>query len=103
MSDIKKVLLGLLVALIGLWILAANSLFMKKVFAPEFEQVRRETFEQSKSYQDGVIQELRSMQFEYLKANPDQQKAMSFIIKHKLAGFPEDKIPSDLLVFVKGL
>lgn len=89
------------VALIALgWLFAGNSLVMQKVFAPAREQVRRETFEQSKAYRDGVIQEIRAMQFEYLKADDAHRAAMGAVIRHKLAGFPADALPPDLQQFV---
>jgi hypothetical protein len=99
----KEIGIGLLaiVALIALgWLLTGNSLVMQKVFAPAREQVRRETFEESKAYRDGVIQEIRAMQFEYLKADDAHKAAMGAVIRHKLAGFPADALPSDLQQFV---
>jgi hypothetical protein len=94
----------ILVGLLGLgWVLTANDLALQKVFAPAREQVRRDTFEQSKAYRDGVIQELRSMQFEYLRADEKHKAGLANVIRHKLAGFPEDAIPSDLQQFIKEL
>jgi hypothetical protein len=100
---VKEAGIGLLaiVALIALgWLFAGNSLVLQKVFAPAREQVRRETFEESKAYRDGVIQEIRAMQFEYLKADDAHKAAMGAVIRHKLAGFPADALPSDLQQFV---
>jgi hypothetical protein len=100
---VKEIGIGLLaiVALLALgWLFTGNDLAMQKVFAPAREQVRRETFEQSKAYRDGVIQEIRSMQFEYLKADEAHKAAMGAVIRHKLAGFPVDALPSDLQQFV---
>jgi hypothetical protein len=92
------------VALIALgWIFAGNDLAMMKVFAPAKEQVRRETFETSKAYRDGMVQELRAMQFEYMKADDAHKAGMANVIRHRLAGFPEDAIPSDLQTFIKEL
>lgn len=98
--------LGLVIlALIGIlglgWIFAGNDLAMMKVFAPAKEQVRRETFEQSKAYRDGMIQELRAMQFEYMRADDAHKAGMKNVIRHRLAGFPEDAIPADLQAFVR--
>lgn len=93
-----------LVGLIALgWIFAGNDLAMMKVFAPAKEQVRRETFEESKAYRDGMVQELRAMQFEYLKADPAHQAGMANVIRHRLAGFPETALPYDLQIFIKEL
>lgn len=92
---------GIVAALIALgWILSANNLALQKVFSPAREQVRRETFETSKAYRDGMIQEVRAMQFEYLKADDAHKAAMGAVIRHRLAGFPTDALPSDLQQFV---
>lgn len=100
MKDIAIGVLAL-VAVIALgWVLTGNSLAMQKVFAPAREQVRRETFEESKAYRDGVVQEIRAMQFEYLKADDAHKAAMGAVIRHKLAGFPADALPPDLQQFV---
>lgn len=93
-----------LVALVGLgWIFAGNDLALMKVFAPAREQVRREVFEESKAYRDGMVQELRAMQFEYMKADEAHKAGMANVIRHRLAGFPEDALPSDLRDFVHTL
>ncbi len=93
--------IGGIIALLAIgWMVAGNELAMRKVFAPAHEQVRRETFEQSKAYRDGVIQEVRSMQFEYLKADESRRPGMANVIRHKLAGFPPEALPVDLQQFV---
>jgi hypothetical protein len=90
-----------LAALIGLgWLFAGNNLALRKVFAPAHEQVRRETFEESKAYRDGMVQELRAMQFEYLKADDSRKAGMANVIRHRLAGFPEEALPRDLQDFI---
>lgn len=102
-----KAALLIILALVGLtalgWFVAANNLAMMKTFAPATEQVRRETFENSKAYRDGVVQELRSMQFEYMKADDAHKAGMANVIRHKMAGVPEDAIPYDLQAFSKEL
>lgn len=93
-----------LVALIALiWLFAGNGLAMMKVFAPATEQVRRETFENSKAYRDGMVQELRAMQFEYMKADDAHKAGMANVIRHRVAGFPEDALPYDLKTFIQEL
>lgn len=90
-------------ALVALWLITGNMLLMQKVFNPQFEQVRRDTFETSKAYRDGMAQELRALQLEYIKADPTIRPALATAIKHKAAGVPEDALPTDLLIFIKGL
>lgn len=96
--------LGSLVLVLGLvWIAQGNDFFLYKVFAPKYEQVRRETFEQSKAYNQGMVQELQNMQFEYVKASPEQQKALASIILHRAADYDVNKLPPDLAEFINQL
>ncbi|CAB4152694.1 hypothetical protein UFOVP602_19 [uncultured Caudovirales phage] len=85
------------------WILAANGIAMGAIFSPLQEQVRRETFEQSKAYNDGMVQEIRAMQFEYIKADADHKIALASVIKHRIAGYPENNFPSDISSFIRSL
>ena len=96
--------LMVLTSLVGLsWLLMGNEFFLFKVFAPRVEQVRRETFEQSKAFNQGMIQELQNMQFEYVKADDDHKAALASIILHRAADYDESKMPADLAAFVRKL
>ncbi|MEI6529480.1 MAG: hypothetical protein WCN88_03735 [Candidatus Falkowbacteria bacterium] len=88
--------------LIG-WAVAGNSFFMFKFFAPKMEQVRRETFEQSKAYNQGSIQELQNMQFQYEQADSLHKAALGSIILHRAADFDVNKLPTDLYDFIQKL
>jgi hypothetical protein len=85
------------------WIFSANGLALRSVFGPAHEQVRRETFEQSKAYRDGLVQELRSLQFEYLKAPAELQPALASVIRHKASGIDAATLPADLRAFLSTL
>ena len=85
------------------WLLTGNDLAMQSFFAPKFEQVRRNTFEQSKAYNQGVIQELQNMQFQYVQADKEHKGALASIIKHRAADYPKDQMPSDLRNFIESL
>lgn len=105
MRDFLKLILSvfigvLVVALLG-WIATANQLGLAKVFGPAFEQTRRETFEQTKSFRDGNVQELRAMQYEYLQADPIHRAGLAAVIRHKAVGVPADAIPADLQLFLE--
>jgi hypothetical protein len=90
--------------LIGIaWGVQGNDFFMYRVFAPKYESARRETFEQSKAFNQGMIQELQDMQFEYVKASPEHKDALASIILHRAADYDEAKLPADLRSFVSGL
>jgi type VI protein secretion system component VasK len=91
-----------LVLFLGLgWVFMGNDLAMRKVFAPAHEQVRRETFEQSKAYQQGMVQDLRNMQFAYVQADSEHKAALASVIRHRFADYPTDQLPADLRQFLK--
>lgn len=85
------------------WAVQGNDFFLAKVFAPKMEAVRRETFEESKAYNTGMIQELQNMQFEYVQASPEHKAALKSIILHRAADYDIDKLPVDLRQFIEGL
>lgn len=93
-----------IVALLGLtWVIQGNDFFLYKTFAPKYEDVRRETFEHSKAYNQGMIQELQNMQFEYVKASDEHKDALASVILHRAADYDENKLPADLRQFIQGL
>ncbi len=91
-------------AVFGLvWVIQGNDFFLYKVFAPQYEDVRRETFEHSKAYNQGMIQELQNMQFQYVQADEKHKDALASLILHRAADFDESKLPADLRSFIAGL
>ena len=96
-------LLGI-VAMFGLvWFAQGNQFFLMKVFAPAEEQVRRETFEESKAYRQGMVQELQSMRFQYEQASPEHRDALPSVILHRAADVDRSTLPPDLAAFIRGL
>lgn len=93
-----------LAVFVGLpWLVMGNDFALYRYFAPKQESVRRQVFEQTKSYNQGMVQELQNMQFQYEQADTAHRDALSSIILHRAADFDEDKLPTDLRVFVSGL
>lgn len=97
--------IGGLIAFLGLiWILQGNDFFMYKYFAPKYANAQREVFEGTKSYNQGMIQELQNMQFTYHAAKDSSAKeALASDILHRVADFPDDKLPADLRSFIQKL
>ena len=94
-------------ALVGLfaftWLVMGNDFFLYKFFAPRQEAVRRQVFEQSKAYNQGMVQELQNMQFEYIKAEPAHKAALASIILHRAADYDVNQMPADLRAFIQDL
>jgi hypothetical protein len=94
------------VVILGLgWVAQGNEFFMYRYFAPKQEAVRRQVFEQSKAYNQGMVQELQNMQFQYVQADEAHKAALADIILHRASDFDFDdsRVPSDLKSFVDGL
>lgn len=85
------------------WGITYHELIFTSFFNPKFEDVRRNTFERSKSFRTGAIQELQNMQFEYIKADPAHKAALADIIRHRAAEVPADAMPNDLQSFISNL
>ena len=101
---ISAIAVGRLVMILGfIWLAQGNDFFMYKYFAPKYEEVRREVFENTPSYNWGMIQELQNMQFKYEQATPNEKLVLAPIILHRVNQFGMDKLPPDLKVFVSKL
>lgn len=87
-------ILGLFAALMGIgWIVEGNQFFMYQFFAPKYEQVRRNTFEQSRAFNEGMAQELNQMYRDYIHTKDDNEKAaIRSIIKDRVAGYDIDNL-----------
>ena len=100
-------LLAILGTVIGLgalgWGVTYHELIFQSFFNPKFEDVRRNTFERSKSFRTGAVQELENMRFEYIKSAPEHKKALADIIRHRATEVPEDAMPTDLQSFISNL
>jgi hypothetical protein len=97
-----KVILGVVVALafiVGLgWILQYNDVLQLGFFAPRYEAVRRNTFEQSRAFNEGMQQELQRMRQDYITA-PDEnaRAALRTIVLHRVADYDLNQIKDPTL------
>ena len=85
------------------WMVQGDDFILTKYFAPKYEEVRRETFEQSKAYNDGMAEELQNMQLQYVQASPVQKDAIGSIILHRVAGYDVSKLPPDTEQFIESI
>lgn len=85
------------------WIAQGNEFFLAKVFSPLNEDVRRETFEHSRAYREGMRQELENMRFEYAKADDAHKDSLASVILHRTADVDLMTMPADLRAFIQGL
>ena len=107
MDDVMKVVVAIFAAialiLFTTWVFTIAGVNIYGYTAPREAAIERKTFEETKSYNQGMIQELQNMQFEYLKATKEQQVGLANIILHRTADYDDAKLPQDLRLFVQGL
>jgi len=103
-SHVVLAVVAALVVLIGLgWLFDFNDYFHYKTFAPKYEQTRREVFEQSRAYNAGTIQNIRSAERDYITAPADRRAGLASAIVQQYADYPDEALPNDLRHFMQCL
>lgn len=86
------------------WVASELDLKYQAHFAPQQEAIRRTTFEQSKAYNQGTIQELRKAQVDFARAKDQSERsAIASFALHQIADYPRESLPPDLQAFVTQL
>lgn len=85
------------------WAIEGNDFLLAKYFAPKYEEVRRQTFEESKAYNDGMAQEVQNMQLQYIQADDTHKDAIASVVLHRVAGYDTSKLPLDTQTFIESL
>lgn len=72
---------------------------------PKKENVRREIFLNTRSYNEGKKQDLIRMRMEYLQADESGKKVIANTIRHMFAEYNEDEkdLPVELKSFLKNI
>jgi hypothetical protein len=97
-------IVGGLVAVIGLtWIIQGNDFLLYKFWAPKQEAVRREVFEQTKSYRQGMVQDIRNYRIQYQTATKEQKDSLRSVILQETADFPINQLPADQREWLESL
>lgn len=96
-------LAGIIAILALTWLFQGNDFFLYRTFAPKYEATRRQVFENTKSYNQGMIQQLSDMEFQYVQADSAHKLALRSIILHEAADYDVDRLPPDLRAFIESL
>jgi len=92
--------LAVIVFVLGMtWLFQGNDFFLYQYFAPKYADVQRKTFENTAPYNEGMMQDLRRMQEEYISADKDHKPAIGSLILHNYASYDETRMPPDLRAF----
>lgn len=103
-DDIKvpwvKIILGfILILIIGLalsWGMGWWGIFYKKTVGAADRDADREVFENTRSYNQGKVQELAKIKAEYDRASEEDKPALAATIRHRFADYDADRLPNGL-------
>ncbi len=70
--------------------------FLYKFFAPKQEAVRREVYEQTKSYKDGSVQRLNTLCTQVVAAEESGKSMLNQVIVQEFASWSSDDVPDYL-------
>lgn len=68
-------------------------------FAPKYEAVRRNTFEQSRAFNEGMIRDLQNLRLQYLQATPEGKATLRATILHRFSVYDKGSLPLELRSF----
>jgi hypothetical protein len=72
-------------------------------FGPKYAATERKIFEETKSYNDGMIRDLENLMMQYQTAKPEQQEALKAVVIHRFSVYQIDKLPVHLQQFYTSL
>jgi len=75
------------------FMIGLGGFWITKYFAPRQEALRREVYEESKSYRDGTIRDLDNLRLEWMRAEGAHKTAIAATARHRAADFPRDELP----------
>lgn len=97
MTKMLGVVFGCVAAVMALgWIFQGNDWFMYRFFAPRYEQVRRQTYEQTKSYRQGSVQRLNTLCTQASEADEDHRGMVNDVIAQEFAEWDSADVPAYL-------
>jgi hypothetical protein len=81
--------------------LSLGGIYWYRFIEPKREEARREVFEETRSYNQGKIQQLAKYRMEYSTADEEGKEIIASTIKHQFADFPIDHLPTELQNFLR--
>jgi hypothetical protein len=102
MKEGFKVFLVFLGIIILFLVLDYSSLLWQGFVGPKRENVRREIFEKTRSYNEAKLQDLVRYRLQYLRAETEEEKeALASTIRHMFANYDDKNLTPELREFLK--
>jgi hypothetical protein len=87
--------------LLVVFLIDISGLAWQSFIGPKRENVRREIFEETKSYNEGKEQDLIRYRLQYMKAEGKEKEAIGSTIRMMFADYDENKLSPELRDFLK--
>ncbi len=101
MKDFFGVIGAAILVVAGIVGLSIGSYYLYAFLAPKYEATRRDVMIESRSYSEGTIRELYTLQRQYQSAKTDDERAtLAAAARHEFSIFPKDRLPGDLQAFL---
>lgn len=98
---------AVVVVILGLsWLVQGNEFFLYQYFAPKQEAVRRQVFETSRAFNEGMVRDFENLRLQYIQTtDPDAKEVLATTILRRSAGYDLDDpiVPVDLRGFISKL
>ena len=99
-----KIVFYVILGLFAFFLLSLLGLKHYQFFAPKYENVRREVFINTRSYNEGKVQDLEKYRLEYLRSKDEvEREALKSTILMVFADYSEEKLPPHLREFLTDL
>lgn len=96
-----KIVGGILLFIVVMFLLELGGLGWSRFFGPKWENVRRKTFEETKSYNEGKEQDLLRYRLEYLRADSlSDKESLASTIRHMFADYDASRLSPELRTFL---
>ena len=101
MKFVALVIAGLILLIVLAFGLELVGLEWTKFFASKKEEIRREVFEQTKSFNEAKVQDLVKYRLQYIRAKEEiEKKAIASTIRHMFADYSVEKLDQELKQFL---
>ncbi len=78
-----------------------GGLYWYRLMAPKWENARREVFEETRSYNQGKIQQLAKYRHEYMAGDAAVKTVIASTIRHQFADYNVENLPPELQSFLR--
>src|SRR6266567_3431351 len=101
MKDFLAATAVVVLVVAGVTGLSVGSYYLYAFLAPKYESTRRDVMIESRSYSEGTIRELYTIQRQYQAAKSDDERAtLAAAARHEFSIFPKERLPGDLQAFL---